>query len=79
MRAAFSRLLRVTTSRARIPGWSQGVAISHGNGRVVIFGEAAMFTSQRSGNSPPAGMTSAEATDNQQLLLNIVRWLSFDL
>ena len=68
-----------TTSRARIPGWSQGVAIEHGSGRVVIFGEAAMFSSQRSGDNPPSGMTSPVAADNERLLLNIIRWLSSDL
>jgi hypothetical protein len=68
-----------TTARARIPGWSQGVAIEHGDGRVVIFGEAAMFSSQRSGDNLPMGMTTPIAADNQQLLLNIIRWLSFDL
>lgn len=68
-----------TTARAQIPGWSQGVAKDRGNGRVVIFGEAAMFSSQRSGDNLPMGMTTPLAADNQQLLLNIIRWLSFDL
>lgn len=67
------------TSRAQIPGWSQGVAVERGRGRAVIFGEAAMFSSQRSGDGPPSGMTAPVAEDNQQLLLNIIRWLSFDL
>lgn len=67
------------TSRAMVAGWSQGAAIEHGNGRVVVAGEAAMFSSQRSGDNPPMGMTSAQASDNQQLLLNIVRWLASDL
>jgi hypothetical protein len=67
------------TARAQIPGWSQGAALQRGAGRVVIFGEAAMFSSQRSGDGPPSGMTAPMAEDNQQLLLNIVRWLSSDL
>jgi hypothetical protein len=65
--------------RAITPGWSQGVAIEYGDGRVVIFGEAAMFSSQQAGDSPPIGLTSPEGVDNELLLLNIVRWLSFDL
>jgi hypothetical protein len=65
--------------RALAPGWSQGVAIEHGMGRVVIFGEAAMFSSQQAGTAPPIGLTSPEAEDNQQLVLNIVRWLAADL
>jgi hypothetical protein len=66
-------------SRALAPGWSQGVAIEHGMGRVVIFGEAAMFSSQQAGSAAPIGLTSPEAEDNQQLVLNIVRWLAADL
>lgn len=64
------------TAFARIPGWSQGLAIEHGNGRVVIFGEAAMFTAQRDTEGVPFGMTHPQAHDNQQLLLNIAHWLS---
>jgi hypothetical protein len=66
-------------ARAIVPGWSQGVAIEHGQGRVVIFGEAAMFSSQQAGTRPPIGLTSPDAQDNQQLLLNIVHWLARDL
>ena len=42
-----------------------------GKGRVVICGEAAMFTSQMG----DAGM-NYPGTDNKQLLLNIAHWLS---
>lgn len=58
-------------------GLPQGVAIEHEKGRVVIFGEAAMFTSQRQGNTGRAtmGLSAPISTDNQKLLLNIVRWL----
>jgi hypothetical protein len=58
-------------------GLAQGVAIEHDKGRVVIFGEAAMFTAQRQGNSgrPANGLAAPVAKDNQKLLLNIVRWL----
>jgi hypothetical protein len=30
-------------------GWSQGVALEHGRGRVVVLAEAAMLSSQRMG------------------------------
>jgi hypothetical protein len=48
------------TSRATVPGWSQGIALEQGDGRVVAFGEAAMFSSQRNGqptfgNDPSSG------------------------
>ena len=67
------------TSSAMIPGWSQGVAIEFGDGRVVIFGEAAMFTSPVNAENSQFGMTYSQAKDNQQLLLNIVHWLSYSL
>jgi hypothetical protein len=67
------------TASIEIPGWSQGVALKHGDGRVVIFGEAAMFTSQVNAQSAPFGLSHPQAKDNQQLLLNIIHWLSHDL
>ena len=68
-----------TAARAMAPGWSQGAALEHGQGRVVLFAEAAMFSSQQTATTAPIGLVSAEAEDNQQLLLNIVRWLAADL
>ncbi len=67
------------TSNFPIGGWSQGAATEKGDGRVVVFGEAAMFSSQTTEGGGRMGMTSPQATDNQQLLLNIIHWLSFDI
>ena len=67
------------TSNFPIGGWSQGAATEKGDGRVVVFGEAAMFSSQTTQGGGRMGMTSPQATDNQQLLLNIIHWLSFDI
>ena len=64
------------TPRLDVAGWLQGAALERGKGRVVVFGEAAMFSSQRTGNGGKMGMTSPEARDNEQLVLNILRWLS---
>jgi hypothetical protein len=64
-------------------GRAQGVAFQHGRGRVVILGEAAMLSAQILFSQRPDG-TPAEpyrmgmnrpGIDNQQLALNIVRWL----
>ena len=52
-------------------GRCQGLAMEFGKGRVVICGEAAMFTSQNG----DTGM-NYPGTDNKQLLLNIAHWLS---
>ncbi|MFC2090130.1 hypothetical protein ACFLT1_05075 [Bacteroidota bacterium] len=59
-----------------IEGWKQGAYKKHGKGRVVVFGEAAMFTAQLAGpNQIKVGMNSTEAKENYQLLLNIIHWL----
>jgi hypothetical protein len=55
----------------------QGVALGVGSGRVAMFGEAAMFTAQRSGpEGRPMGMNHPDAPHNAQFVLNVLRWLS---
>ena len=59
-----------------IEGWSQGACKKYGKGKIVVFGEAAMFTAQLAGpNKRPIGMNSPDAQENHQLLLNIIHWL----
>ena len=65
------------TRTTNVSGWSQGAAIERGRGRVVLFGEAAMLTSQQMQDGTTAGFRSPEARDNEQLALNVVHWLSF--
>lgn len=68
------------TKQMAIKGFAQGAVMKYGEGRLAVFGEAAMFTSQIAGpNETPVGMTSPEASQNQQFLLNIIHWLSADL
>jgi len=55
-------------------GPAQGVAFEPGRGRVVVLGEAAMMTAQVSGRVP-FGLNTGD-NDNQQLVLNIMRWLA---
>jgi hypothetical protein len=54
----------------------QGVAIERGAGRVAIFGEAAMFTAQKTGLMEKIGFNATGAEQNKQLVLNVVRWLA---
>jgi len=62
--------------RTPVKGWSQGAFMKHGKGRVVMWGEAAMFTAQLAGpNKRKFGMSLAIAKENYQLLLNIIHWL----
>ena len=64
------------TTTINIGGWSQAAFRKYGKGRVVVGGEAAMFTAQLAGPQMyRAGMNSPEAKENYQLLLNIIHWL----
>ena len=64
------------TERYNVKGWSQGAYKNYGKGRVVVFGEAAMFTAQLAGpQKRKFGMSLDIASENYQLLLNIIHWL----
>ncbi len=63
-----------TTTRSAA-GLSQGASLEFGNGRVVVFGEAAMFSAQRQGNRTLMGMNAPDAKQNPQFLLNVIHWL----
>ncbi len=57
-------------------GWYQAAHFEFGKGKVVVCGEAAMFSAQLGGpNQFPFGMNAPEAKQNPQLLLNIIHWL----
>jgi hypothetical protein len=65
------------TLRVPIEGWCQGAVIRVGDGRVAVFGEAAMFSAQLGGpKREPMGMNAPGAEQNHQLLLNVMHWLS---
>ena len=56
-------------------GWSQGAFRKYGKGKIVVFGEAAMFTAQLAGpNKIKAGMNNKIAKENYKLSLNIIHW-----
>lgn len=64
------------TTRLNVKGWSQGAFKESGKGRIVFFGEAAMFTAQLAGPQKiRTGMNSEFAGENYKLLLNIIHWL----
>ncbi|MFT5253862.1 MAG: hypothetical protein ACI87N_002915 [Flavobacteriales bacterium] len=56
-------------------GWPQGAYKKYGKGKVVVFGEAAMFSAQLAGAKKKMGMNNKVAPENYQLLLNIIHWL----
>jgi len=64
------------TPQYKVKGWAQGAFKAHGKGRIVVFGEAAMFSAQLAGpDQMKVGMNSEDAPENFQLLLNIIHWL----
>lgn len=64
------------TKNYSIEGWSQGAYKIYGKGKIVVFGEAAMFTAQLAGKQKvKMGMNHKKASQNHQLLLNIIHWL----
>lgn len=78
-----STAIDVTPKRGETPrsqvsaaGRAQGLALKLGKGRVVVLGEAAMLSAQLAGpNKMKFGMNKP-GTDNRQLALNIMHWLS---
>jgi hypothetical protein len=65
------------TPQEPLEGWCQGAVMKTGGGRVAVFGEAAMFSAQLAGpQKQKVGMNSPEASQNHQLLLNVMHWLT---
>ena len=59
-------------------GWSQGAVREYGKGKVILWGEAAMFTAQvveTEQGTFKAGMNSDRASNNYKLLLSLMEWL----
>ena len=68
-------------SAPQIPGIGllQGALVKHGEGRVAVFGEAAMFSApiqEREAGPYPFGMNNPSAPHNARFLLNVVGWLT---
>ena len=65
------------TPRVPVGGWYQGAVLRLGEGRVAVFGEAAMFSAQLWGpKREPFGMNDPIAAENFQFVLNVAHWLS---
>jgi DNA modification methylase len=68
------------TPSINLKDYSQGAYMEYGKGKIVVFGEAAMFTTQIAGrNKRKIGMNSDEASENLQFLRNIIHWLDKDV
>jgi hypothetical protein len=67
---------RNATTDVSVAGWAQGIAFKAGKGRVVMLGEAAMLSAQIAGPSKFKMGMNHPGSDNKQLALNIMHWLS---
>ena len=60
-------------------GHYQGAVLRFGQGKIAVFGEAAMFSAQilkmRDGRPFYFGFNAPTAAQNRQFILNLVRWL----
>ena len=64
------------TPKIPAAGWSQGAVLNYHKGKVVVWGEAAMFSAQLGGpDKTKIGMNSPYAKNNYKLLLNLIHWL----
>lgn len=57
-------------------GRAQGIALSFGEGRIVVLGEAGMLSAQLAGPNKARFGMNRPGIDNRQLALNIMHWLS---
>lgn len=65
-----------STKRISGAGLAHAACRKFGKGRVVIVGEAAMFSAQLAGPTyNKVGMNHPTAKNNPQILLNIIHWL----
>ena len=77
----FSATATAGFGKAQVPaaGRSQGLALTYGQGRVVVLGEAAQLSAQVVGmEREPRSMMgmNVPGIDNRQMALNIMHWLS---
>ena len=77
LRLADTAMDRSSVDNSMVPaaGRGQGVAFVHGKGRVVVLGDAGALSAEFQPGGAPFGM-NVEGTDNRQLALNIMHWLS---
>jgi hypothetical protein len=67
---------RASTAEVSAAGRAQGIAFKAGKGRVVVMAEAAMLSAQIAGPMKRRMGMNVQGTDNKQLALNIMHWLS---
>lgn len=63
------------TQKIDASGKAQGAYMNLGEGRVVVFGEAAMFSAQKAGKDNRFGFNHPLARNNAAFLLRLIHWL----
>lgn len=63
------------TRKVEARGKVQGAYMNYGKGRLVVFGEAAMFSAQSAGRGTKVGFNSPVAKNNPEFLLRLIHWL----
>jgi hypothetical protein len=64
------------TPRVSMDGWSQGAVFEFGRGRIAVFSEGMMFSSQLITNTgKKLGLRAVGAEQNEAFLLNVMHWL----
>ena len=68
------------TPRISLEGWSQGAVMEYGKGRLAVFAEGMMFSSQLDAKTQKVyGMRSVGAEQNERFLLNLMLWLAHEM
>lgn len=63
------------TQKMEGKGKVQGAFMNYGKGRLVVFGEAAMFSAQIAGGNAKMGFNHPLAKNNPRFLLRLIHWL----
>lgn len=66
------------TRKISAAGKAQGAYMTVGKGKLVVFGEAAMFTAQLAGGRNKMGFNHPVAANNIEFLLRLMHWLDGD-
>lgn len=56
--------------------YHQGAVLNYGKGKIAVFGEAAMFTTQLANGRLKVGMNHPNARSNAPFVLNVIHWLA---
>jgi hypothetical protein len=64
------------TPMIAVGGWLQGAVGRIGEGRLVLFADATMFSAQVAASGSKLGMNTPDGEQNLQLLLNVLHWMT---